>query len=174
MLASIFLLPNATFFVELAVFLILVWVFVKYAIPPINKAVADRQELIRTSLEAADQAKKDAEAADDERHKLLEAARGQARDIVASAQQTAEQVRADAATRATAEYDRIVGAAAHDVAAARQRAIDEAAARLGEVVIEVVAKVIGREIDASAHRDLIDEAISALREEASKGVGQPT
>jgi F-type H+-transporting ATPase subunit b len=174
MLASIFLLPNATFFVELAVFLILVWVFVKYAIPPINKAVAERQELIRASLEAADQAKRDAAAADDERHELLEAARGQARDIVTTAQQTAEQVRSDAAARATAEYDRIVGSAAADVAAARQRAIDEAAARLGEVVIEVVAKVIGREIDASAHRDLIDEAIAALNDEASKGAGQPT
>jgi F-type H+-transporting ATPase subunit b len=174
MLASIFLLPNATFFVELAVFLILVFVFVKYAIPPINKVVAERQELIRASLEAADQAKKDAERADDERHQLLEEARGQARDIVGTAQQTAEQVRLDATTRATAEYDRIVGGAAADVAAARQRAIDEAAARLGEVVIEVVAKVIGREIDASAHRDLIDEAIRALNDETHKAAGQPT
>lgn len=174
MLASIFLLPNATFFVELAVFLILVWVFVKYAIPPINKAVADRQELIRSSLEAADQAKRDAAATDDERHQLLEVARGQARDIVATAQQTAEQVRSDATARATAEYDRIVGAAAADVAAARQHAIDEAAARLGEVVIEVVAKVIGREIDANAHRDLIDEAIGALNDEARRAAGQPT
>jgi len=86
-----------------------------------------------------------------------------ARDIVATAQQTAEQVRSDAATRATAEYDRIVGGAAADVAAARQHAIDEAAARLGEVVIEVVAKVIGREIDANAHRDLIDEAIGEFQ-----------
>jgi F-type H+-transporting ATPase subunit b len=173
-MASIFLLPNATFFVELAIFLVLVFIFAKYAVPWINDKVAERQELIRASLEAADRAKKDAEAADDERHQLLEAARGQAREIVASAQQTAEQVRADATARATAEYDRIVGAAAADVVAARQRAIDEAAARLGEVVIEVVAKVISREIDAGAHRDLIDEAIAALRDEAQKGVGRPT
>ena len=56
---------------------------------------------------------------------------------------------------------------------ARQRAIDEAATRLGEVVIEVVTKVLGREIDAAAHRDLIDEAIAALRDESQKGVAQP-
>ena len=55
--------------------------------------MADRQEQIRASLEAADQARKDAEAADDERHSVLEAARGQAREIVATAQQTADQVR---------------------------------------------------------------------------------
>lgn len=173
MTASIFLLPNATFFVELAVFLALIFVFVKYAIPPLQQRMEERQAQIRSSLEAADRARRDAEAADDERRRVLDEARGQAREIVASAQQTAEQVRADAAGRAQAEYDRIVGGATADIAAARQRAIEEAASKMGEVVIDVVAKVVGREIDASAHRDLIDEAIAALRDESSKGVGQP-
>ena len=45
---------------------------------------------------------------------------------------------ADAAGRAQAEYDRIVGSAAADVQVARQRAVDEAAATLGEIVIDVV------------------------------------
>lgn len=170
MTASIFLLPNATFFVELAVFLVLIGVFVKWAVPIINEKTTERQEMIRSSLESADRARKEAQAADDERQELLDEARGQAREIVATAQQTAEQVRADAASRAQAEYDRILSGAAADVAAARQRAIDEAASRLGEVVIEVVAKVVGREIDATAHRDLIDEAITALRDEERKGV----
>lgn len=170
--ASIFLLPNGTFFVELAVFLILVWVFVKKAVPVINRVVAERQELIRSSLEAADRAKKDAEAADDARHKLLDDARGQARDIVSTAQATAEQVRAEAGARGQAEYDRIVAAAAAEVLAARQRAVDEAAARMGEIVIEVVTKIVGREIDANAHRELINEAIAALNEENQKGAGQ--
>ena len=172
MTASLFLLPNGTFFVELAVVLILVWLFYKYLLPPLNKAMQERQEQIRSSVEAADQARKDAEAADDERHQVLEAARGQAREMVAMAQQTADQLRSDAATRAQAEYDRIVAAAAADVQVARQRAVDEAAARLGEVVIDVVAKIVGREIDAASHRDLIDEAIVALNEESRKGAGQ--
>jgi F-type H+-transporting ATPase subunit b len=170
--ASIFLLPNGTFFVELAVFLVLVFVFVKWAVPPINRAVAERQELIRSSLEAADRAKKDAEAAGEERQHVLDEARGQAREIVASAQQTADKVRKDGATGAQVEYDRIVAAAAAEVQAARQRAVDEAASRLGEIVIEVVTKIVGREIDANAHRELINEAIAALNDETQKDAGQ--
>jgi F-type H+-transporting ATPase subunit b len=173
MIASLFLIPNGTFFVELVVVLILIYLFYKYLLPPLNKAMQDRQEQIRSSLESADRARKEAEAADDERLHVLDEARGQAREIVATAQQTAEQVRTDATARAQAEYERIVGAAAADVQAARQRAVDEAAARLGEVVIEVVTKVVGREIDAAAHRDLIDEAIEALADESRKGAGQP-
>ena len=57
---DIFLLPNGTFFVELAVFLFIVFALMKWILPPINKALEDRQNQIRTSLEAADVAAADA------------------------------------------------------------------------------------------------------------------
>ena len=38
---------------------------------------------------------------------------------------------------------------------------------MGEIVMEVVERVIGRELDAEAHRDLIDEAVEALRADTS-------
>ena len=94
--AGIFLLPNGTFFIELAVSIILILAIYKWVLPPLNKAMEERQEKIRTSLEAADQARADAEAADDERRAVLEQARQQAREIVATANRTAEQVRSDA------------------------------------------------------------------------------
>ena len=86
MIASLFLVPNDTFFVELAVVLVLVFLFYKYILPPLNRVLSERQEQIRGSIEAAERAKKDAEAADDERQHVLDEARGQAREIVASAQ----------------------------------------------------------------------------------------
>ena len=52
---------------------------------------------------------------------------------------------------------------------ARQRAIEEAAARMGEIVMEVVERVIGREVNYEAHRDLIDEAVATLRAETTGG-----
>jgi F-type H+-transporting ATPase subunit b len=163
--ASIFLLPNGTFFIELAVSLVLIFLIYKYVLPPLNKAMQDRQEKIRVSLESADQARADAEAADDERRSVLEQARQQAREIVATANHTAEQVRTDMQARGQAEYDRIVANADVEIALARQRAVEEAAARMGEVVMEVVERIIGREVNADVHRDLIDQAVTALREE---------
>ena len=38
---------------------------------------------------------------------------------------------------------------------------------MGEIVVDVAERVIGREIDAGAHRDLIDEAIAAVRAESA-------
>ena len=73
--AGIFLLPNGTFFVELIVFIVLIMIIGKKIIPPVTGAMAERQERIRASLDAADQARADATAADDERRAVLEEAR---------------------------------------------------------------------------------------------------
>jgi len=166
---SNFLIPNSTLIVEFVAFLIVLAIVSKYALPPLKKALDDRAALIGSQLAAADEAKADATAADEERRTALEEARHQAREIVAQANRTAEQVRTDAQTNGQSEYERIVGNAETEVGLARQRAVDEAANRMGEIVMDVVERVIGREVNAEAHRDLIDEAVSALRADASSG-----
>jgi len=52
---------------------------------------------------------------------------------------------------------------------ARQRAIDEASARIGEVVFDLVNQIVGREVDESSHQDLVREAVAALNVEAARG-----
>jgi F-type H+-transporting ATPase subunit b len=165
---SIFLLPNGTFVVELVVVVIILFLVTKYILPPLNKAMEDRQAKIRSALEAADQARAEADAAGEERAKVLAQARDQAREIVASAQATADQVKAEAGGRGQAEYERIVAAAQGEVATARQRAIDEASAKIGEIVFDLVSKIVGREVDQNTHQDLISEAVSAINAEAHR------
>ncbi|MGD0692013.1 MAG: F0F1 ATP synthase subunit B [Acidimicrobiales bacterium] len=166
---SVFLLPNGTFFIELATVVVILLLMTKYILPPLNKALESRQEKIRESLAAADAAKAEAAAAGDERAALLTAARDQAREIVAAAQSTSDQVRAEAAGRGQAEYDRILANANAEVDTARQRAIDEASARIGEVVFDLVNQIVGREVDESSHQDLVREAVAALNVEAARG-----
>ncbi|HEY5103789.1 MAG TPA: F0F1 ATP synthase subunit B [Acidimicrobiales bacterium] len=169
---SVFLLPNGTFFVELLVVAVILYLMTKYILPPLNKAMEGRQEKIRASLAAADAARAEAAAADDERAKVLVVAREQARTIVSGAQETSDQLKAEAGARAQVEYDRIVASALGEVAAARQHAIDEASARIGEIVFDLVSKVVAREVDQSTHDDLVREAVAALNAEAVKGTNR--
>jgi F-type H+-transporting ATPase subunit b len=166
---SIFLLPNGTFFVELVVFIVLLLIARRYFVPPIVKAMENRQEKVRASLAAAEAARAEAAQAADERALVLAEARDQARQIVAAAMTTSDQVKSEAVGRAQAEYDRIVAGAQVEVEAARQRAVESATASVGELVFDLVAKVVGREVDQSAHDELIREAIAALRSEAARG-----
>jgi F-type H+-transporting ATPase subunit b len=168
MATSIFLLPNGTFFVELLVVAVILFLMTKYILPPLNKALEARQDKIRTALEAADAANEEAAEADNERAKVLAEARDQARLIVAGAQETSDQLKAEAAGRAQLEYDRIVATAQSEVTAARQHAIDDASARIGEIVFELVTKIVAREVDQSTHDDLVREAVAALHAEAAK------
>jgi F-type H+-transporting ATPase subunit b len=99
---------------------------------------------------------------------VLTEAREQARVIVANAQALSDQVKAESAARGQVEYERIVAQANAEVDSARQRAIDEASARIGEIVFDLVAKVVGREVDENAHQDLVREAVAALNLEAQR------
>jgi F-type H+-transporting ATPase subunit b len=158
------------FIVEWIVALVLVYLMAtKWPIPLIRAGMANQQEKIRASLEAADQAAADAAAVDDERHHKLEEARQTAQEILAQANRTAEAVRTGAQARGQSEYERIVGGAEVEVALARRRAVEEAANLLGQVVMDLVENVISREVSAEAHHDLIEEAVSALRADATGG-----
>ena len=164
---SNFLVPNGTFIVVLLAFIIVLGVITKYVLPVLNTALLERQEQIRSELLAADKAKADAEEADAERRTVLEQARAQAREIVSQAQSTADQIVTGATADGQAIHDRIVASAEAEVILARQVAVEEVTARVGEIVLAAAERVIGREIKSADHQDLINEAIAAVRSETS-------
>jgi F-type H+-transporting ATPase subunit b len=163
---SNFLVPDGTFIAEIIAFLIILGIIAKYILPPLNRAMQARQEEIRTSLEAADAARAEADETRAQRQEILEEARTKAREIVAAANTTAERSVAQAEDRGQLEYDRLLRAAETEIGLAKQRAVDEVSAQLGALALSVARRVIGREIDAASHRDLIDEAVAALRSSA--------
>ncbi|HLN42178.1 MAG TPA: F0F1 ATP synthase subunit B [Acidimicrobiales bacterium] len=161
--SSNFLIPNATLIVEVVAFLIVLGFVAKVVLPPLNKALGERQEQIRTALDAAETARVEAAEADAKRQETLDEARRQAREMIAQANKAAERVAAQAEERGRIEYERLVARAEAEIASARQRAVDEVSSKVGTLVIAVARQVIAREIDASSHRALIDEAVAALR-----------
>jgi F-type H+-transporting ATPase subunit b len=162
-IASNFLVPNGTFIVEIIAFLIVLAVVGWKVVPILNKALEDRQGQIKASLEAAEAARAEADARRREREQILEEARAQAREIVAQANATAERLREEAQRRAQEEHDRILASAEQEIAQARQRAVDDVSAQVGALVLAVARQVVGREVDAEAHRALLEEAAAALR-----------
>jgi F-type H+-transporting ATPase subunit b len=168
---SNFLIPNGTLIVEIVAFLIVLYFIGRRVLPWVNKQIEARQELIRESLEAAEKAREEADETRSERETILEDARQQAREMVSVANRTADQARADGQVRGQQEYERLVASAEAEIALARQRALDELTSRIGALVLSVARQVIEREIDAQRHRALIDEAVSAIRAEATSATG---
>jgi F-type H+-transporting ATPase subunit b len=166
---SNFLIPNGTFIVVLVAFILVLGFIGRVVVPVLNDKLTERQNQIRGELEAADRAKADAEEADVERRAVLEEARAHAREIVSLANITAERAVAAAEEQANQVAARIRQAADAEVATARQAAVEEVTASVGTIVLAAAERVIGREIRAEDHRDLIDEAITAIRAESATG-----
>src|SRR5262249_8091242 len=71
-------------------FLIALWVLKRYAFGPIQRLIDQRQESIRHSIEAADEARDEAQRLLEEHKKLIAEARGQGEAILAEARKTRE------------------------------------------------------------------------------------
>ena len=161
-----------TFIVETVVMLVIIWLVMKYVWPLLKTMMEARQEEIGKALAAAEAARSDAANAEQERQVALAEGRQQAADVVEQARRNAAQITAESGSRAQAEYHRIVANAHAEVLLQRQRAVDEAASELGDVVMDVVAKVIDREADAEVHQSLIDQAVRALNASGAEGAGK--
>jgi F-type H+-transporting ATPase subunit b len=162
-----FLVPNATFVVELVAFLLVLAVLARYVLPVINKSVEERQATIRQSLVDAETATRRAKEAEDAYRQTLEEARQEARSRVDEANKLGEQLRAELRQRGEQEYERIVARAQADIDASARRAGEELRQQVAGVVMTVVERVISEGFDSADHRALIDRTISQVETEAA-------
>jgi F-type H+-transporting ATPase subunit b len=167
-----FLVPNATFVVELVAFLIVLGVLKRYVLPPLNERMEERQKAIRQALVDAEEAKKRSQAAEAEYRETINRARNEARAMVDEANRLGDRLRADLRQRGEEEYERIMSRASTDIAASARRAAEELRAQVADMVISVVEKVIGEGLDDQAHRQLIDRTIADIESQGSVEVNQ--
>ncbi len=165
--SSNFLVPNATFVVELIAFLLVLFVLRRYVLPVINKSMEDRQQTIRQSMEDAETARRRAEEAEAEYARTVEAARHEARAMVDEANRIGEELRADLRQRGEQEYERIISRAQADIDASARRAAEDLRRQVVDIVITVTEKVIGEGFGSDGQRALIDRTIAEVEAEAS-------
>lgn len=162
-----FLVPNATFVVELVAFLLVLGVLARYVLPVINKSISDRQATIQQGLQEAEAARQRAEDAQADYARTVEEARQQARAMVDEANRIGEELRADLRQRGEQEYERIISRAQADIDASARRAAEELRSQVAGMVITVTEKVIGEGFGSEGQRALIDRTIAQVEAEAA-------
>ena len=146
-LASNFLVPNGTFFVELIAFGIIVWILAKFVIPPINRAMTARQDAIREQFAELDDAKDDAHKAEEEFKALIADARHEAAKIREDAREQGAQIVAEARDQAQSEAARIVEHGHAQVRAERQQAVASLRAEVGTLAIDLAGRIVGESLE---------------------------
>jgi F-type H+-transporting ATPase subunit b len=153
---------NATLLAQMVVFLILAWFTMKFVWPPLIKALDDRSQKIADGLAAAEKGKAELDAANKLVDKELAQARDEGQHRIADAEQRAQLVADEIKRNAQAEAARILATAKAD---ADQQIVKAREALRGDVATLAVRgaeQILKREIDASAHAELLNQLKAEL------------
>jgi F-type H+-transporting ATPase subunit b len=168
--ASNFLVPNATFVVELVMFVIILVVLGRYVLPFINKALTDRQEAIRREFDEAENAKKEANEAEHEYKSQLVEARHEAARIREEAREQGAQIIAEMREAAQAESERITAHARTQMEAERQHVVHQLRAEVGAIATSLAGTIVGESLEDDARRGrTVERFISELESKSPSG-----
>jgi F-type H+-transporting ATPase subunit b len=153
---------NMTFFGQMITFAILIWFTMKFIWPPLNKAIEERQHKIAEGLAAAEQSQKNLAQAQQSVDAELRAARTKANEIIEQAHHRANQIIDQAKNDAVAEATRQKALAETEIAAAANRAREDLRKQVSSLAVSGAEKLLKREIDANAHKALLDELAAEI------------
>ena len=153
---------NMTFFGQMLSFAILVWFTMKFIWPPLNAAIEERQKKIAEGLAAAERSQKDLAQAQQCVDAAMRDARGKANEIIEQAHQRAYQILDQAKTDAMVEATRQKAMADAEILASANRAREDLRKQVSTLAVAGAEKLLRREIDANAHKVLLDDLAAQL------------
>jgi len=148
---------NATLIIQSLVFIIVGMIAMKFIWPPLMSAIEDRQKKIADGLAAADKGARSLDDAKAAAGDILKEARAQATKIVDQAGRRSNEMIDEAKTSAVAEGQRLIGDAKAEVALESNRARAQLSKEVATLAVSGASKLLGREIDAKTHADLLDK-----------------
>ena len=153
---------NATLFIQMVVFGVLVWFTMKFIWPPITKALDERAQKIADGLAAADKAKSELASANARVEQELSQSRNETATRLADAERRAQAIIEEAKARATEEGNKIIAAAR---AEAEQQAVQAREALREQVAVLAVKgaeQILRKEVNAGVHADLLNRLKTEL------------
>ena len=153
---------NATIIGQSIAMIVFVWFCMKFVWPLVMEIIEERQTQITEGLAAADKGSRALEEAEVEKSTILDEARGQAREIIDQANNRGGSIVDEARTEAGSEKDRIMASAQAEVEQETHRAREELRGQVGALAVAGAEKILQREIDGAAHKDLLDKLASEI------------
>ena len=145
--------------IAFAIVFFFVW---RFAVPVLNKTLAARQQAIKGELDAAEQAKVEAQSLLADYQQQLAGARTEATQIVEDARESGDGVKADIIARAETEAEQIKDRARSEIDAERQQVSGDLRRQVADLSLDVAEKVVGTSIDDDRQRELVDRYIDDL------------
>ena len=146
---------NATLFVQMIVFAILVWFTMKFVWPPIAAALDERAQKIADGLAAADKAKSELTAANKRVEEELAKSRNESAVRLADAERRAQAIVEEAKSKATEEGNKIIAAAKVEAEQQTVKARETLREQVAALAVKGAEQILRKEVNAGVHADLL-------------------
>ncbi len=153
---------NLTLIAQALAFAALIWLIATFIWPPLLNAIEERQKKIAEGLAAADNSQKALAQAEEKANEELKAARSKANEIIEQAHQRANQIVEAAKNEAIEEGVRQKALAQAEIEASANRAREDLRRQVSALAVTGAEKLLRREIDANAHKALLDELAAEI------------
>ena len=157
---------NLTLIGQTVAMIVFVWFCMKFIWPPVMKAIEQRRKEIADGIAAGEKGQKELADARHGSEAILADARQKAVQVVDLAHKRGNDLVAEAKTTAAAEGQRLVSQAKGEIANEQNRARDGLRKEVAALALAGATKVLGREVDAKAHAQLLDELAAELEKGA--------
>lgn len=147
---------------NLLIFIALLAVLMKFVWPTILQGLKAREEKIRTDLEGAEKANAEAKHLLADYHSKIAAAQSESQALLAQARKDAEAAGNRIVEQARGEAERQRERAVADIHAAKQAALAQLADQTTAVAVQIARQMIGRELRAEDHADVVRQALQGL------------
>ena len=153
---------NLTLIVQMIVFATLIFAVMKWGWPNILNAMDERSRKIATGLAAAEKGEQSLAEARGNAEAIIREARERATQIIEHAQQRASELIEEAKGTASTEGARLVAAAHQQIDLDTRRARESLRKEVAGIAVGAASKLLGREIDARTHADLLDKLATQI------------
>jgi F-type H+-transporting ATPase subunit b len=169
-----FLIPNATFIVELVIFLAVLWVIWRYVVPPVKRAMNQRQEMVHKQIEESREASERLAAAERKYQEALDEARTEAAKIREGARGEAQRIKEEMRDQAEREVAGIRQRGEAQLATQREQIVRELRSELGDLAVTLSERIVGEALaDDSRRSATVDRFLEELEAMAATD-GQAT
>ncbi|MBS0398805.1 MAG: F0F1 ATP synthase subunit B [Proteobacteria bacterium] len=143
-------------------FFAVAWLVMKFGWPHIIGAIEERQKKIAEGLAAADKGQQDLDEAKARAQDIIREARDKAMQIVDQANRRGNEIVEDAKNTAISEGQRLLGQARESISLESARAREGLRQEVGALAVSGASRLLGREIDAKAHAELLDQLAAEI------------
>jgi F-type H+-transporting ATPase subunit b len=145
-----FLIPNATFFVVLIIFLIVLGVIGKWVVPPISKVLVEREEMLAKTAADNRKSAEQVAAAEADYNAAMAGARTEASAIRDEARNEGRKVIDEARAAASGEVAETLKGADQALSAQRQSTQTELQSSVDNLSQTLASRILGVELAADA------------------------